>query len=533
MKISAIALGLLLITGLVWYSRAGAAVYSRFLAMGTTITVTTTANTAANDGVCSLREAITAANTNTVSGAAAGECAAGMAGMDTIVFNIGVGTPMINVTSTLPTITEPVIIDGNTGGATRVELNGAGGGVNGLTITAGNSTIKSLVINRFSQTGILINTNGGNIIQNCFIGTNAAGTVDLGNSINGIVLNDGANNTIGGIAAGTGNVISGNNQDGILIGSGSTNNIVQGNFIGTDVNGITALGNSSQGVNILTSVSGNTIGGSTTGARNIVSGNGDNGVRIGVGSSNNTVLGNFIGTNAVGTAAIPNLSRGVSINSAPSNTVGGAATGARNVISGNGQEGVFITGSLATGNAVQGNYIGTNAAGTAALGNGADGVIIDSSSTGNTIGGASAAARNIISGNGQEGVRINGSSTTGNMVQGNYIGTNAAGTAALGNGGRGVAVFNGANNTSILNNLVSGQMLHGVDIAFGTSNCIVRGNLIGTNAAGTAAIGNGATGVLINLSSNNNTVGGTTASDRNIISANSGGGVGIGESSTG
>ncbi|MDL2718860.1 MAG: CSLREA domain-containing protein, partial [Acidobacteriota bacterium] len=57
-------------------------------ARAATITVNSTADTSANDGVCTLREAITAANTNTASGAAAGECAAGAAGLDTIAFAI-------------------------------------------------------------------------------------------------------------------------------------------------------------------------------------------------------------------------------------------------------------------------------------------------------------------------------------------------------------------------------------------------------------------------------------------------------------
>src|SRR5215471_12845789 len=89
-----------------------------------TITVNSTNDIQANDGQCTLREAIIAANTNTASGGMAGECAAGSAGLDNIVFNVGSGNPQINVSGTFPTITEPVSINGNTGGATRIVING-------------------------------------------------------------------------------------------------------------------------------------------------------------------------------------------------------------------------------------------------------------------------------------------------------------------------------------------------------------------------------------------------------------------------
>jgi hypothetical protein len=89
---------------------------------------------------------------------------------DVIEFRLGTGTPTINVLSQLPAITDPVTINGNTGGATRVELNGAATTVNGVIIQAGNTTIKGLVINRFVN-GILMTTNGGNTVSNCYIGT--------------------------------------------------------------------------------------------------------------------------------------------------------------------------------------------------------------------------------------------------------------------------------------------------------------------------------------------------------------------------
>ncbi len=84
-------------------------------ARASTITVNSTSDAAANDGACTLREAIIAANTNAASGAAAGECAAGAAGLDTIEFNIpGPGVQTIAPASALPAITEAVFINGYT-----------------------------------------------------------------------------------------------------------------------------------------------------------------------------------------------------------------------------------------------------------------------------------------------------------------------------------------------------------------------------------------------------------------------------------
>src|SRR5262249_30043704 len=144
----------------------------------------------------------------------------------------------------------------------------------------------------------------------------------------------------------------------------------------------------------------------------------------------------------------------------------------RNVISGNKGGGVNIDG--ASGNTVVSNFIGTNAAGTAALGNGGTGVLLANGSQNNTVGGAAAAARNVISGNGftgiNSGVDLRDSGTTGNTVAGNFIGTNAAGTAALANADHGVALFFNASNNLIggtapgAGNLISGNTVNGIEV---------------------------------------------------------------------
>ena len=146
-------------------------------------------------------------------------------------------------------------------------------------------------------------------------------------------------------------------------------------------------------------------------------------------NGNNLIQGNFLGTSANGTADLGNTSNGVEIQS-PSNTIGGTSAADRNIISGNDAQGIRIITSGATGNVVRGNYIGTDVTGTVDLGNTVDGLQINSSATGNTIGGSNAGAGNVISGNNNIGIKI---VTSGNTIQGNHIGTNAAGTASLGN----------------------------------------------------------------------------------------------------
>jgi CSLREA domain-containing protein len=412
-------------------------------AMAATIIVNSTGDATANDGVCTLREAITAANSNAASGAAAGECVAGQAGLDNIDFNLGAGTPSIALTSPLPAIAEPVSINGATGGSTRVELNGtaAAGGIGGLVINAAGSgsTIQSLVINRFPANthGILINPNSnGNTIKNCFIGVDTAGAATSANAKDGIHINDAANNIIGGATAADRNVISGNGTVGndgsgvVISGTAATGNKVSGNYIGTDAAGTTALPNVDNGVFFTNGAANNFVGGSNAGEGNVISGNNFNGVFLNNAATNNQIRGNFIGIDATGTAALPNKVDGVQVSSASNNTIGGTTTTERNVISGNQMRGIQIVNGTATGNKVIGNFIGMNAAGTATIGNAEHGVFVQDA-PGNTVGGTTAAEGNVIAGNGTVGspftsigVRVienpmqNG---TGNKILGNSI----------------------------------------------------------------------------------------------------------------
>jgi len=330
------------------------------------------------------------------------------------------------------------------------------------------------------------------------------------------------------------NKIAGNQQFGVYIVGAATNNIaLSGNLIGTSVNGNSAVPNLQAGVQI-DSVPNATI---EIADANRIAGNGGAGIWI-KGSSGVTVKGNYIGTNAAG-AALPNTSYGVQLSDgAHDNLIGGSLVAERNIISGNGLSGVYLQGAATAGNQVANNYIGTNAAGSAAIANHTYGVQLADGAHNNTIGGNTAADRNVISGNTLSGVYIQGAATTGNYVAGNYIGTNAAGSAALPNHTHGVQLADGAHDNGITGtisarNLISGNTLSGVYMqGAATAGNQVVGNYIGTNAAGNVAIPNGAHGVQLADGAHDNTIGGSTVVDRNIISGNAHSGVYIQDTAT-
>ena len=308
-----------------------------------------------------------------------------------------------------------------------------------------------------------------------------------------------------------------------------SNCVVEGCFIGTDKFGAAAAPNQAHGVLIAGAATNVRVGGTLGSARNLISGNAVAGVAIlGALTKSNRVLGNFIGTNALGNADLGNALDGVLISGGSDlNVIGGTAAGSANVISGNNSSGVEISDPGTIGNLVQGNLIGTDTSGTVDLGNTLHGVRISARAAGNTVGGTVAGARNLISGNDGIGVVITDTGTTGNKVQGNLIGTNLAGTADLGNSDDGALIANGAAGNTVggtvaaARNIISGNDGDGVRlVGAGTTANLVQGNFIGTNAAGAAALGNSGHGVLIQAGAFNNTIGGIVAGARNVISGN-------------
>ena len=408
----------------------------------------------------------------------------------------------------------------------------------GLDLREANCVVKNLVIGSFNQQGILIEGTAatGNVISGCYIGTNATGTSAMPNTFPGIEIVTGANaNTVGGTTAAARNVISGNAHIGLSIhDSGTNTNVVLGNYIGLNATGTAAVPNAFAGIEIFNGAASNTIGSSTsTGGRNILSGNSAQGIVIAdVGTNSNNVLGNIIGMNPAGTAAIPNQFEGVAIfGSASSNVIGGSSSASINYISGNIGSGISISGVGSKSNKVQHNFIGTKLSGTAALPNNA-GVQIFGGAQKNTIGGTSASARNVISGNNYQGIVISGAGTKSNTVSGNYVGTNKTGTAALPNAFAGISIFLGAQSNVIggsnaaSRNVISGNLNQGITLSdTGTKSNQILANYIGLNAAGTAAIPNAWSGVDIFTGAASNIIG--AAGKGNVISGNGNYGVAI------
>ena len=202
------------------------------------------------------------------------------------------------------------------------------------------------------------------------------------------------------------------------------------------------------------------------------------------------------------------------VNQSGEGIIGITIASANNLIAGlvivNLGTGIVINGD---NNSIHGCLIGTT--GVVIGGNIASGVIVESG-VGNMIGGVDPGDGNVISGNAGGGI-ITYPDATYTLVQGNIIGMNAAGTAALGNTGEGIV--NQANNTIIggategARNYISGNAAFGI-ITFGFDT-VIAGNYIGTNKAGTAAVGNGGLGILAS--------GGSTNIHGNVISGNSAG----------
>ncbi len=467
------------------------------------------------------------------------------------------GVFTIAPTAGLPVLGHPVVVDGYTqpGASANTLTQGDNATLNiqlnlsavsasgyGLWVAASDCTIRGLIVNGLNNSAgsnpdaILLH-GGDDSVQGCFIGTDAAGSsiVGGGPGATGIEVYDSVNNLVGGTTPDARNLIAGWDvgigqfSDFALSGPGL---IAEGNYIGTDASGTQALGNT-QGV--LMQYNGGIVGGTAPGAGNLISGN-QWGIAVGGGSVQ--IQGNLIGTDAAGTGELGN-EKGVFVFGDSPTLIGGTTSDARNIISGN-AVGVYNQDSPET--QIQGNFVGTDVTGTSPVGND-DGVVLIGD--GSVVGGTAPGAKNLISGN-TDGIRIFGNA---NQVEGNLIGTDVTGTLPLGNGGAGVRVYGGYDNNVIGgtspgdSNVISGNFI-GADVL--GSGTLVAGNYIGTDSSGTRAIvngwgvilENGATGNTVqgNVISQNsnygisvyasdNVIGGTSAGDGNVISANGGNGV--------
>lgn len=395
------------------------------------VTVTTTADNDLDDGLCSLREAFIAANTDA---SYKGCTRTGGGGADAISFDIGTGTPTIAVTGSLPTLTGITTIDGGTGGATRVEISGDRTGSRGISfLLAGDvsgSMIRNLVINGFTSSQILL--------------------------------------------------------------SNGTGIVVQGNLLGLDPTGTAAKNPGNVGIEVCAGLSCGTshshqIGGTDPAERNVIVAT----AGITVGASNVVIRGNFIGTDVTGTVRLTSeFSTGISVNNVSNTVIGGTEAGAGNLIVG--YDGIFVGGnpalSQSTNTLIQGNTIGTDVTGTAALAGGGSGIAL-AHATGTQIGGTTPGAGNLISGH-RDGISggssgVSGHTTSGTTIQGNRIGTDASGTSAIGNSGAGIRLGGSgpaSDDAIVEGNVVAFSGEDGVDVGCGA--CVVRisANTIHSNA---------------------------------------------------
>jgi hypothetical protein len=486
-----------------------------------------------DSGAGSLREAITSVN------------ASSSTQYSGISFAV---TGVITLASDLPAITKKVLIDGGTapgyvaGNTTTaplvaVNFNNVASGFNFNSGSAG-SGIYALSIYGSNSNGITLNASNITLLRN-YIGLNLSGAAG-GNAADGIYIAAASiNNVIGSnpnsISGLYSNVISGNTLNGIRI-YGSAGNQIQANAIGTNPAGTSAIGNRNNGILVTYYATENTIGGtayydSATGQTNdptgnkgtvpivyiapplgnLISGNTQNGVHIDQYSELTALSGNFIGTNNAGTAAIGNGGNGVSITNSNNNQLIGCTYEDNpfiyyNVLSGNGQNGLYIYNSNAI--LVQANFFGAGANNASMVPNAGHGILVDGTSAGVQVGGVIPLG-NVSAGNRGDGIRVAGTAsgfTTFNTFGGLY-----AFQGAAPNQGNGITIDSTGLNNLIRTNVMSGNIGNGIRLTANATGVIVDPNVVGPNTYGTSALtgtsatngyGNGENGILVEGSGN-------------------------------
>jgi hypothetical protein len=477
------------------------------------------------NGTCTLLAAMEEINANTNPGPYA------------IHFNIpGAGVPVISG-FLQGEIHKPVTIDGTTQAAGRVEI-GATGGVP-IQLYGGNSVVRGLAV--YATSYAIILGSDGNVVEGNYIGLRADGSkpVGLGDHSGGIIFRGGVNssrpgnnNLVGGTTAQARNVISGTRQA-LNLGD-TTGNTIRGNYIGTIPAGTAALSN---GFILSGAASNLTLGGTTAGAGNVISGaNGTGSFATGVELNGSAIVqGNLFGTTADGMQPIPNNVFAIQVSTNEPITIGGTTPSARNVIAASGRSGIAVAHDRGENALIQGNYIGTNAQGTGAFPNGEHGIAL-SGVRPLTVGGTTAGARNLLSGNTGSGIAllggVNGTPARSVVIQGNFIGTDVSGTAALPNQDHGVhlAIATGTllgGSTADARNIISGNADHGVVIQGGEIDHPTRieGNFVGLNVSGSGALGNGKHGFYIIGNVVGHNIGGPAPEQGNRIAFNGAAGI--------
>ena len=300
-------------------------------------------------------------------------------------------------------------------------------------------------------------------------------------------------------------------------------------------------GGDSSGIAIVDSPD-NLIGGTIPEERNVVLGSKGPGITI-VGNEaiGNQIMGNYVGVAADGSSAVANQGDGVAVDGAPQTQIGSIQAGGRNVIAGNGGNGISIQGTTALSVTVQGNYVGVDAAGTAALPNQLDGILVLETSgvfiggaAGVSAGGPCTGSCNLVSGNRGDGIKILSGSQAylQTRVEGNFIGADVTGMLALPNRD-GIWIDNAGGNrigwkdSAAQANLISGNRSHGIRLTqAGATDNIVLGNHIGVDATGAEKLGNTFDGIRVEDASDN-VLGLTVALGGNTVAGNGGNGVSV------
>lgn len=491
-------------------------------------------NTTAADGNCTLREAV--ANANSDSDTTSGDCVAG-SGTDTITFNAAMTiTPTSNYV-----VTSPIIFDASSQATCSTKTLGvvinasSSSSIFNLNAGSNGSTIRGFAITNPSGMGIVITGSSNQTISCNMIGMDQAGMTATGTgSSGGISITNSSGNTIGGAAAGDGNVLSGLESAGLVMTNTTTTN-VWGNIIGLDKNGNVATPAQNDGIRI---DHGTTIqiGGNTVAKRNIIGGNqGDitsEGILIadtsGVASSNITIQGNYIGTDITGLLARPNTQQSIEICGPASCgggypnvtnvTIGGSNAGEGNLMgtSLNSTDGISADGVI--GLTIKGNTVGIASNGTTVFAS--TGIVGMSLSNLDTLifGGAGANEGNIIANNGAGGVYID--TVTDATIMGNRFNVRADGVTPYAvRGQNGLVVSNATGVTIGGPNPGEENVFADFEASIAIQNVtgiLVQGNYIGVGVDGTTDIA-GAQSIGIGFIVADGVFGGDTAAEGNYV----------------
>ncbi len=326
-----------------------------------------------------------------------------------------------------------------------------------------------------------------------------------------------------------GNLISGNRANGVLINKGATQTLLSGNFVGTSASGNSALGNRQDGVAIV-KANGNQLIGCTFQQDpfvfyNVLSGNGGNGLRI-TNSNDTTVQANFMGVGANNATIVANGGNGLLVSGSSKNTQVGGVIPLGNVISGNNQNGIKVS-DTASGFTSFNTFAGTFAFAGAAP-NKRDGILVTSSGGNNLI------RTCIVSGNLGNGIELGGNAT-GVQVTDTAVGTNSSIQTAIPNGGDGIKITGHAHDNAIggfqpsiePQVTISANRGYGIEIVGTAHNNVVFHTYIGTNAGGTADLGNKLGGIDLGPGTSSNTIGGAASALQDKILYSGGPGVTI------